>query len=197
MSIVTFQWKAGVSIEYQPLYNLTFFVTLLISLTWSLMEKPDFTRQFGCRLRDAMISAGFGSQRSISGVCIDKLADMSGHSVQICRRYLRGEAIPEPIKLVEIAQHLKVSPGWLLFGDPPDRNSSPDHDIFISKKLLHYILAQAGPLYKARTQEDDVPEFLLDLIQTISHINASEEQSRKIINLALSSVNHFNLKATP
>ncbi len=81
------------------------------------MEKVDLTQQFAYRLRDAMIAAGFNSQRSTSGVSIHKLAEITGYSVQICRKYLRGEAIPEPLKLVEIAERLNVSAGWLLFGD--------------------------------------------------------------------------------
>src|SRR3546814_19330151 len=81
------------------------------------MKKVDLTKQFAYRLRDAMIAAGFNSQRSTSGVCIHKLAEITGYSVQICRKYLRGEAIPEPVKLVEIAAKLQVSAGWLLFGD--------------------------------------------------------------------------------
>ena len=61
------------------------------------MEKVNLTKQFAYRLRDAMIAAGFNSQRSTSGVCIHKLAEITGYSVQICRKYLRGEAIPEPL----------------------------------------------------------------------------------------------------
>ena len=85
------------------------------------MEKVNLTKQFAYRLnRDAMINAGFNSQRSTSGVCIHKLAEITGYSLQICRKYLRGEAIPEPIKLVEIAAKTDVSPGSLLFGDAHD-----------------------------------------------------------------------------
>lgn len=81
------------------------------------MEKVNLAKQFADRLRDAMIAAGFNSQRSTSGVCIHKLSEITGYSVQICRKYLRGEAIPDPVKLREIAVKIHVSPGWLLFGD--------------------------------------------------------------------------------
>ena len=37
------------------------------------MEKVNLAKQFAYRLRDAMIAAGFNSQRSTSGVCIHKL----------------------------------------------------------------------------------------------------------------------------
>lgn len=156
------------------------------------MEKVDLTKQFSYRLRDAMIAAGFQSQRSISGVCIHKLAEITGYSVQICRKYLRGEAIPEPVKLVEIAMKLNVSPGWLLFGEGHDDQSLMSDKITISKNLLHYIFTRAANLYNASRLEEEVPDFLLELINDISQINTNEEQSKKIIDLALSSVKHFS-----
>ncbi|MDI9818441.1 MULTISPECIES: helix-turn-helix domain-containing protein [unclassified Legionella] len=155
------------------------------------MDKVDLTKQFAYRLRDAMVAAGFNSQRSISGVCIHKLAEITGYSLQICRKYLRGEAIPEPMKIVEIASKLQVSPGWLLFGDSYNDSVLEKDKITISKKLLHYVLSQATNLYNT-ARLDNVPDFLLDLINDISQINANEEQSKKIIDLALSSVKYFN-----
>jgi transcriptional regulator with XRE-family HTH domain len=154
------------------------------------MEKVDLTKQFAYRLRDAMIAAGFNSQRSTSGVCIHKLAEMTGYSLQICRKYLRGEAIPEPVKLIEIASKLKVSPGWLLFGDSHNDTLSTKEQIIISKNLLLYILNQSQNLYNAGKE---VPGFLLDLINDVSQINTSEEQAKKIIDLALLSLKHFNV----
>ena len=157
------------------------------------MEKMDLTKQFSCRLRDAMLRANLSSTRSTSGVCIHKLAEITGYSVQICRRYLRGEAIPEPGKLVEIAEKLHVSPGWLLFGDNRNHNPVLTDNIMISKNLLHYIFSHAAVLYNESVHGDDVSDFLLELISDVSQINTSnEEQSKKIIDLALSSIKHFN-----
>lgn len=155
------------------------------------MEKVNLTKQFAYRLRDAMIAAGFHSQRSISGVNIHQLAEITGHSVQICRKYLRGEAIPEPIKLIEIAEHLKVSPGWLLFGDAYTVSNIERNKVTISKNLLHYMFTKAAYLYKGALKENEVPEFLVELINDISQLNVNEEQSKKIIDLALSSLKHF------
>jgi len=155
------------------------------------MEKVDLTKQFAYRLRDAMIAAGFNSQRSTSGVCIHKLAEITGYSVQICRKYLRGEAIPEPVKLVEIATKLRVSPGWLLFGDSHNDTTNSENKITITKNLLHYILTRAANLYNTPLG-NNIPGFLLDLINDVSQINASEEQAKKIIDLALASVKHFS-----
>jgi len=156
------------------------------------MEKVNLTKQFAYRLHDAMIAAGFTSQRSTSGVCIHKLAEFTGYSVQICRKYLRGEAIPEPLKLIEIAKNLHVSPGWLLFGDSQIDSTISNNNITINKNLLHYILTRATYLYNSSLIEQEVPNFLLELINDVSLINASEEQSKKIIDLALTSIKHFN-----
>tara|TARA_Y100000588_G_scaffold229962_1_gene243698 strand:+ start:362 stop:859 length:498 start_codon:yes stop_codon:yes gene_type:complete len=156
------------------------------------MEKVDLTKQFAYRLRDALIAAGYSSPRSISGVNIHQLAEMTGYSPQICRKYLRGQAIPEPAKLVEIAQKLKVSPGWLLFGDGHDDCFDSGKNITISKYLLHYILKQADELYNEGYFSYETTDFLLELIRDVSKINAGEEQLKKVIDLAVSSVKHFN-----
>ncbi len=156
------------------------------------MEKVNLAKPFAARLRDAMIAAGFNSQRSTSGVCIHKLSEITGYSLQICRKYLRGEAIPEPVKLVEIATKLHVSPGWLLFGDAHDQQQMAQEKISISKKLLHYIFTQASCLYNGILPKEEIPNFLMELINDVRQINADEEQSKKIIDLALGSVKHFS-----
>lgn len=155
------------------------------------MEKVNFTKQFAHRLHEAMIAAGFNSTRSSSGVSIHKLTEITGYSLQICRKYLRGEAIPEPAKLVDIANSLHVSAGWLLFGEPQDSHSLSTDSLIISKTVLHYVFAQASSLYHGNLSEQEIPSFLLDLINDLTAINATEEQSKKIIDLALSSVKHF------
>jgi transcriptional regulator with XRE-family HTH domain len=156
------------------------------------MEKIDLTKQFAYRLRDSLIAAGFNSQRSTSGVNIHKLAEITGYSPQICRKYLRGEALPEPAKLVEIAAHLHVSPGWLLFGDSSwDKNISSDN-LSISKTLIRYIFERAYPLYNSHRTQHEIADFLMDLAHDVSQINATETQSKKIIDLALSSASHFS-----
>lgn len=157
------------------------------------MDKTDLSKQFSERLREAMLAARLGSTRSTSGVCIHKLAEITGYSVQICRRYLSGNALPEPVKLMEIAEKLNVSAGWLLFGDNHNDTSVLTDNIIVSKNLLYYIFTYAADLYAASQNGDDVSDFLLELITDISQINASsEEQSKKIIDLALSSIKHFN-----
>lgn len=155
------------------------------------MEKIDLNTSFANRLKTAMLASGLHSSRSTSGVCIHQLAAITGYSVQICRRYLRGEALPEPAKLVEIARKLQVSPGWLLFGE--EDNTKPDEktSLKINKKLLRYIFLKANALYNSSAKPDEIALFLIELVTDVSKINASEDQSKQIIDLALSSVHYF------
>ena len=156
------------------------------------MEKVDLTKQFAYRLKDAMLAAGFYSKRSTSGVCIHTLVDITGYSTQICRKYLRGEAIPEPTKIVDIAHRLKVSPGWLLFGD--EHNDSPfsHENVTINKNLLKHVFMRAPSLYNADCDEGEIADFLLALIDDLSQIDASLQQSLKIIELAFASLHRFS-----
>ncbi len=155
------------------------------------MEKVELIKQFACRLRDAMIAKGYHSTRSTSGVDIHKLVEMTGNSPQICRKYLSGQVIPEPAKLAELAAKLDVSPGWLLFGDSHSNGDNVENKITISKNLLHYIFAHANQLYTAQPSDHEIPDFLLDLTHDVCQIETNDEQSKKIIDLALSSAKHF------
>jgi len=152
------------------------------------MEKINLTKLFAMRLHESLVSAGYTSARSITGVNIEKLAEITGHSPQICRKYLRGEAIPEPVKLAELASKLSVSPGWLLFGDT---EKVQINKVTISKDLLHYIFTQASELYNAEYPAEERSDFLLDLARDVGQINADTEQSKKIIDLALASARRF------
>lgn len=154
------------------------------------MEKIELSKAFSQRLKDAMVEAGFDSQRSASGVSIQKLAEITGYSLQICRKYLRGEAIPEPGKLVELAGKLNVSAGWLMFGDE-EQGKKQQNSICISKDLLRYILIEAGYLFEKQHNAEEVSDFLLTLIDDLRQIEADEEQSRKIVQLALASIKQF------
>lgn len=156
------------------------------------MQKDDFIQQFSQRLKEAMLAAKFYAPRSTSGVSTHKLVEITGYSLQICRRYLRGEALPEPLKLMEIAKNLNVSAGWLLFGDEPAQTLTSKDKIFINKNLLEYILSFAAGLYQKSQRNEEVSAFLLNLINNLSKINAEEEEAKKIIDLALASVKYFN-----
>jgi transcriptional regulator with XRE-family HTH domain len=151
------------------------------------MEKNTVSLYFSERLKDALIKAGLHSLRSTSGVDIHKLVEITGYSPQICRKYLRGQAIPEPYKLIEIAEKLNVSPGWLLFGD--HKQSEDQENILISKQVLHYIFSKAQVLYNT-PKVHTVADFLVQLSCDISQISTTAVQSKKIIDLAFTSLGH-------
>lgn len=158
------------------------------------MNKSQLAEQFSKRLRDAMLTAGYHAARSSSGVDIHALVDITGYSSQICRKYLRGEAIPEPNKLVDIAHALGTSAGWLLFGEKQMPLTPPENYLLLNKTLLHYLLTHAEPIYQTKPNDPEVPDFLTALAEDISQISANEEQSKRIIDLALSSVGRFQDK---
>jgi hypothetical protein len=155
------------------------------------MDKSNLVKQFAERLRETMIAQGHHSHRSTSGVDIHKLVEMTGYSPQICRKYLLGHVIPEPAKLTELAAQLHVSPGWLLFGDSHSNHATQDNNITISPDLLHYIFSHANELYQQTQQKNKTPDFLLKLTQDVSQIATSNDQLKKIVDLALSSAQHF------
>lgn len=157
------------------------------------MEKGEFSKQFSSRLHDSMIAAGMSSKRSTSGVCIHELAKITGYSVQICRKYLRGEAIPEPLKLSEIAKKLGVLPGWLLFGDSIETGSNQRDSITINKELLRHIFKKTHEISPFLLNESvDAIEFLMGIINEIATIDIDVDHLKKIIDLSFKSAAHFN-----
>ncbi len=127
------------------------------------LEKIHLGKQFALRLKDALIAAGFDSQRSPYGVYIQKLATIADCSLQICRKYLKGEVLPEPRKLIIIAQKLNVSPGWLLFGELSNTTGIDSTQITIKKNLLHSIFSNVKPLCDSGKNMNEVADFFIDL----------------------------------
>jgi len=148
--------------------------------------------QFSQRLIQAMNAAGFTSNRSTVGVDVNRLAEITGYSSVICRKYLKGQAIPEPTKMIDIAQALNVSPGWLLFGDQQICKNVDNTYISINKNLLEYLFNQAEILYHVGRPKEEIAQFLMELVNDVREISADEVQSKKIIDLAISSVTHFS-----
>ncbi len=155
------------------------------------MSKHVLSAGFATRLHQAMISAGLQSSRSKSGVCIQSLTQLTSHSRQMCRKYLSGEALPEPHVLIKLAEALHVSPGWLLFGDLHAVTLKKEQ-IQISKPILHYILTHhQNPSLPSLTLNQQ--HFLIQLIQEISDLEGDETQLKKIVDLAFSSANQFQI----
>lgn len=149
---------------------------------------------FGKRLQFAMINAGFDSSRTPTGVSIQKLSEITGNSLQICRKYLRDKAIPDIHTIVVIAKQLNVTPGWLLFGD---ENKSPIHsdDIVIDKSLLHYIFGRGTIIRALFASQQDLANFLLNITIHISELDLDIIKSQRIIDFLVEQ--HKSSKISP
>lgn len=153
------------------------------------MPKKTYT-EFSARLISAMKTKGYTASRASSGICIEVLSRFAGASEQICRRYVRGDALPDYEKIINIAKNLNVSPGWLLFGE----ESTPIARQ-IDDELLHYILTMSQKLYlEDADDKSDFADFVTGLIQQIREIDTSKENLHKIIKLAIGSISVFEDK---
>ncbi|KTD02342.1 putative transcriptional regulator [Legionella geestiana] len=157
------------------------------------MDPTVLPAAFAARLKDAMLACGHQSQRSTSGVCIHKLAEISGHSVQICRKYLRGETIPDPSKVLEIALKLGVAPGWLLFGELAGTFQIPPNSLVIDKTVLHHVFRRAVALCAVAPPSMNIPLFLSDLVNDLANLEVEDSQSERIVDIAFSSAKYFNV----
>jgi len=155
------------------------------------MDKNYITTAFAERLRSSLINAGYHSSRTNSGVNILKFANRIQYSPQICRKYLRGEAIPEPQKICEIAELLQISPGWLMFGECHAEQEHETGKITISKNLLHHLFIHIAELCAPIQSAQYLPKLWLELTEDIQELSISEDQSKKIIDLALASLKHL------
>lgn len=146
-------------------------------------------KNFSNRLIDTMKSSGYIASRSPSGICMRALSEFTGASEQICRRYIRGDALPDYEKVKNLAKHLQVNPGWLLFGDEGYPATAKDQ---IDESLLHYILKQSHHLYRyTPDNNDDYADFVLGLIKEVRTIDTSKENLLKVIDLAIGSISSY------
>lgn len=146
-------------------------------------------KAFAGRLINTLKAKGYTATRSPSGICIKSLAEFTGASEQICRRYIRGDALPDYEKVRQLAQHLQVNPGWLLFGNEGEPAPSTQQ---IDEVLLHYILKQSHQLYRNDCgNNDDYADFVLGLIKEVRTIDTSKENLLKIIDLAIGSISSY------
>ena len=151
-------------------------------------------KEFSNRLIIAMKSCGHVASRSPSGICMRTLSQLASASEQICRRYIRGDSLPDYDKIVNIATQLNVSAGWLLFGEQDQSKAALQPDV-IDDELLHYILTKSYHLYREETgNTDDYADFVLELIHDVREITTSKENLQKIIELAVSSIASFKEK---
>lgn len=145
-------------------------------------------KPFSHRLLDAMKTNGHTDSRSPNGICMNTLAEFAGASVQICRRYVRGDALPDYDKIVSIATHLKISPSWLLFGEKDSSKFTQ-----IDNELLLYIITRCSELYFGKNEEtEEFSQFVIKLVKEVQKINGNPETLEHVIDLALDSVHSYH-----
>ena len=147
-------------------------------------------KSFAKRLIDAMKLSGHSASRSPSGICMKTLAEATGASEQICRRYIRGDALPDYDKMINLAAFLKVSPGWLVFGEgEPNQSLGVQQSSLIDDDLLHYILSKSQQLFQ-KDKPEDYAGFVVGLVQELREIDTSKANLEKIINLAVNPISY-------
>ena len=157
------------------------------------MERQYFIQQFARRLTHLLEDLGLGSKNSKAKVKIKDLATISGCSSQMARRYVLGEALPDVDVLFKIAQWLKVSPGWLLFGtdNQTPNNFTQKNLIQIEPELLEYILARTLPLLQSIKDIKGIISFTMDIIKDCTYINADHDTILKMVEIHITSATRF------
>ena len=158
------------------------------------MEREYFVHGFAQRLTMLMKQANLISSASKAGVKISVLAEVCGCSHQMARRYVLGEALPEVDITYKIAKWLKVSPGWLLFGEDSQipSNISQDNLIQIEPDLFEYILTKSTMLLELTKDPKELVHFIMDSVNDATHIKADKEELMKIIDISVNSAMRFN-----
>lgn len=141
-----------------------------------------------------MQQANLVSPNSKAGVKVSKLAEISGCSHQMARRYVLGEALPDVNVTYKIAKWLKVSPGWLLFGEETKIPNNIDQKnlIQIEPDLLEYILTKSASLFTITKDTNELISFIMDIINDAIHIKADKNEILKIIDISINSATRFN-----
>lgn len=153
------------------------------------MEHALIAKQFAMRLRESMISSGFASSTTVSGVNLSKLSEITGCSMQICRKYVQGNAMPGYSKVIALAHSLNVSPGWLVFGDDIGHTREQEPLISINEESLHCILQEASHL-REHMNKIDYADYLVKLIKSVVSLNCSVDLTSKVINLLVRLIAH-------
>lgn len=158
------------------------------------MERDHFVHGFARRMTALMQQADLVSSKSKAGVKVSKLAEIAGCSHQMARRYVLGEALPDVNVTYKIAKWLKVSPGWLLFGDETEIPNNLDQKnlIQIEPDLLEYILTKSASLFTITKDTHELISFIMDIINDATHIKADKSEIIKIIDLSINSAIRFN-----
>ena len=158
------------------------------------LEREHFVRGFARRLTALMQQENLGSSKSKAGVKITKLAEIGGCSHQMARRYVLGEALPDVDVTYKIAKWLKVSPGWLLYGEEDDipNNIGQKNLIQIEPDLLEYILSKCASLFDITKNKQELISYIMDIIHDATHIEAEPKEIIKVIDMSINSITRFH-----
>jgi transcriptional regulator with XRE-family HTH domain len=158
------------------------------------LEREHFVQGFARRLTMLMKQANLISTVSKAGVKISALAAICGCSHQMARRYVLGDALPEIDVTYKIAKWLKVSPGWLLFGEDTEvpNNIKETNLIQIEPDLFEYILTKSTMLFEVTKDAKELVHFIMDSVNDATHIKADKEALMKIIDISVNSAMRFN-----
>jgi transcriptional regulator with XRE-family HTH domain len=153
------------------------------------MDRSRFRQLFAKRLVDSMITQGHTSSGKL-GIDIKELANVTGASYQMARKYALGLVLPDLIVFEKLSSWLEVSPSWLLFGNEPidnvhTRNSSSKISIDID--LLKYILNKSVFLFSLSDNPETITNFLIDTIYDAVNINADLTTIHKIVDSMIAS----------
>ncbi len=141
-----------------------------------------------------MQTANLTSTNSKAGVKVSKLAEIAGCSHQMARRYVLGEALPDVVLIYKIAKWLKVSPGWLLYGEETKIPNNDEQKNLIQNEpdLFEYILTKSTALFHITKDTKELVQFLIDIINDATHLEAEKKEIFKIVDISINSALRFN-----
>lgn len=143
---------------------------------------------FGTRLKFAMIRTGFASNRSPYGVNVTRLAEITRHSPQICRKYLNNTALPSIATIIDLSEALDVNPGWLLFGEELRRNKDL---VSLSPALLRFVIEEGLVVQPHFKSNHDFTDFMMHVVESVVKFDFPEAQMRKIVRCMITSTNYL------
>ena len=146
----------------------------------------DYTQtSFGARLKLVMIQKGFSSNRSPYGVDVTRLSEITQHSPQICRKYLKNTALPNKETIMRLSEALDVSPGWLLFGEDTSRHKDL---VSLSPALLRSVIEEGLAVQAHFKSNHDFADFLMHIVEKIQKFDLPEVDIRQIIHCMTSAI---------
>lgn len=154
------------------------------------MNRNQIVLGFSERLVSLMREKGYISERSKSGIQINKLAKTCDCSNQMARKYILGLALPEVDVTVKIAKWLDISPGRLLFGETYETSNKPNL-LCVEPDILEYILTKTTELTSIITDKKELVSFIMDIINDTTLIEADKKSILRVIDFSVNSVTRF------